>query len=262
MADNRIKKVVIFAGGRGTRLAEQTNFTPKPLVRIGPDPIMVHIMRHFYRAGYREFIIAVGYMSEEFKRYFRDYAFSKRDVVFTKYGMQVQDSSDVEDWVVRVVETGEEATTGQRLNAVKRFIDEGETFFLTYGDSISNVDLSSIEETHFAAKNNVVTITAINKGERFGILKTNGDQKVESFSEKSSNQKELINGGFIACDYSIFDEVSTSSGDLSFEVLTKLAAEGKMSFLHHEGFWHAMDTQKDVDDLNKLYREKPEYFNR
>lgn len=260
MTDNKIKKVVIFAGGRGTRLAEQTNIIPKPLVPVGPDPVMVHIMRHFYAAGYREFIIAVGYMSDEFKKYFRDYTFSKRNVIFSKYGMHVEDSRDTEDWVVRVVETGEESTTGQRLNAVREFIDEGEPFFLTYGDSVSNVPLKEIETIHFKGKNNVVTITAINRTERFGILKTNGDNKVESFSEKSSGSKELINGGFIACDYSLFDEVSAKSGDLSFEVLTKLAAEGKMSFYHHEGFWHAMDTQKDVDDLNKLYEEHREYF--
>lgn len=260
MTDHKIKKVVIFAGGRGTRLAEQTNLIPKPLVPIGNDPVMVHIMRHFYKAGYREFIIAVGYLSDEFKKYFRDYTFSKRDVIFSKYGMHVEDSSETEDWVVRIVETGEEATTGQRLNAVKKFMEEGEPFFLTYGDSISNVPLKEIEKVHFNAENNVVTITAINRGERFGILKTNGDNKVESFSEKSSGSKELINGGFIACDYSVFDEVNEKSGDLSFEVLTKLAAEGKMSYYHHEGFWHAMDTQKDVDDLNKLYKTNPEYF--
>lgn len=260
MAENKIKKVVIFAGGRGTRLAEQTNIIPKPLVPIGPDPVMVHIMRHFYKAGYREFIIAVGYMSDEFKKYFRDYHFSKRDVIFTKYGMHVEDSDEVEDWIVRVVETGEESTTGQRLHKVKRFMEEGEPFFLTYGDSISNVDLSQVEATHFNGKNNTVTITATNRGERFGILRTNRDNNVESFAEKSAGAKELINGGFIACDYSIFDEVNGKTGDLSFEILTKLAAEGKMSYYHHEGFWHAMDTQKDVDDLNKLYKEHREYF--
>jgi glucose-1-phosphate cytidylyltransferase len=261
MTDNRIKKVVIFAGGKGTRLAEQTNLIPKPLVPIGPDPVLIHIMRHFYRAGYREFIIAVGYMSDEFKRYFRDYSLSKRDVIFTKYGMQVSDSEDVEDWVVNIVETGENSTTGQRLNSVRRFLKPGETFFLTYGDSVSDVPLKKVEALHFSQPDNTVTITAINRTERFGILRVNGDNKVANFSEKSSASAEYINGGFIACDYSIFDEVSSEAGDLSFEVLTKLASEGKMSYYPHSGFWHAMDTQKDVDDLNKLYDTHPEYFN-
>lgn len=258
MSESKIKKVVIFAGGKGTRLAEQTKTVPKPLVQIGPDPILVHIMRHFYRAGYREFILAVGYMSDEFKRYFRDYALSKRDVIFTKYGMQVQDSDDIEDWVVRVVETGENSSTGQRLHKIRNHICKGETFFLTYGDSISDVDLKKIEQRHFEG-DNTVTVTAVNHSERFGILRVEGD-KIVNFSEKSSGSTEYINGGFIACDYSIFDEVSEDSGDLSFEVLTNLAKEGRMGYHHHNGFWHAMDTQKDVDDLNKLYDEGSHIF--
>lgn len=258
MAENKIKKVVIFAGGQGTRLAEQTKKIPKPLVPVGPDPVMVHIMRHFYRAGYREFIIAVGYMSDEFKRYFRDYSLSKRDVVFTKYGMQVQDDDDVEDWIVRVVETGENATTGQRLNRIKKYICPGESFFLTYGDSLSDVDLHKVEEIH-RTSTNTVTVTAINHTERFGILRVEGSS-VTNFSEKSSGQVELINGGFIACDYDIFEWVSEDTGDLSFEVLSTLATEGSMGYHHHNGFWHAMDTQKDVDDLNTIYRERPELF--
>lgn len=260
MTENKIKKVVIFAGGKGTRLAEQTNLIPKPLVRIGDAPVMVHIMRHFYRAGYREFIIAVGYMSDEFKKYFSDYSFSKRDVVFTKYGIQVNDSDEVEDWIVRIVETGENSTTGQRLNAIRKYIGPDEPFFLTYGDSVSNVELREVEKTHFKHPDHKVTITAVNRSERFGILRVNGEDKVESFAEKSANSKDLINGGFIACDNSILDEVSEKAGDLSFEVLTKLARQGKMGYHHHKGFWHAMDTQKDVDDLNRIYGESPELF--
>lgn len=258
MTEKKIKKVVIFAGGQGTRLAEQTRNLPKPLVPIGPDPVMVHIMRHFYRAGYREFIIAVGYMSDEFKRYFRDYALSKRDVIFTKYGMQVQDNDDVEDWIVRVVETGENATTGQRLHRVKKYICPGESFFLTYGDSVSDVDLYQVEQLH-RASGNTVTVTAINHSERFGILNVEGNS-VTNFSEKSTGKFELINGGFIACDYDIFEKVNDDSGDLSFEVLSSLASEGSMGFHHHPGFWHAMDTQKDVDNLNRIYEERPELF--
>lgn len=260
MGENKIKKVIIFAGGKGTRLAEQTSLIPKPLIHVGDVPVIVQVMRHFYRSGYREFIIAVGYKSNEFKKYFLDYALTNRDVIFTKYGTHVVDSDEAEDWTVRIIETGLNSTTSQRLHAVKGYINEGEPFFLTYGDSVSNVDLSKVEETHFKHDEHIVTITAVNRSERFGILRVNGDDKVESFSEKSTNVKELINGGFIACDYELFDKVSETSGDLSHDILNVIADEGQMGYHYHSGFWHAMDTQKDVDDLNKLVETNPEFF--
>lgn len=260
MSNQEIKKVVIFAGGEGTRLSELTGTQPKPLVPIGPDPVMVHIMRHFYRAGYREFVIAVGYKGEEFKRYFRDYSLRKRNVTFTKDSIDVHHSEEVEDWIVHIVETGEKSDTGKRLDAVREFIGD-EPFFLTYGDSVSNVDLKAVEALHFArGDNNAATITAINREERFGILKVNPDNGVECFNEKSHNDSELINGGFIACNSSVLDEVNSESGDFSYEILTKLASEGKLSYYRHNGFWHAMDTKRDYDKLNKLYVEKPELF--
>lgn len=256
---NKIKKVVIFAGGMGTRLSEKTELTPKPLVPIGPDPVMVHIMRHFYKAGYREFIIAVGYKSDEFKKYFRDYGFAKRNVTFTKYGHQVEDNNSIEDWIVHVIETGETSSTGQRLNAVKPYLNENEPFFLTYGDSVSNVDLHAIEKHHLN-NDKIATVTAVTKGERFGVLGVDGAGKVTSFSEKDENDAALINGGFIACDYNILDEVNENTGDFSHVTLTNLAIEGKMGYYRHDGFWHAMDTKQDLDKLNQIYSETPELF--
>jgi glucose-1-phosphate cytidylyltransferase len=145
------------------------------------------------------------------------------------------------------------------LNAVKKYIAEGEPFFLTYGDSVSDVPIPEIEKSHLENPNHVVTVTAVDKGERFGVLQVT-DGKITGFSEKSSSKKQLINGGFIACDYTLFDEVNENSGDLSFETLTNLANEGRMNLYYHDGFWHAMDTQKDVDDLNKIYSQSPELF--
>lgn len=260
MTEQEIKKVVIFAGGEGTRLSELTGLRPKPLVPIGPDPVIVHIMRHFYAAGYREFIIAVGYMSEEFKRYFRDYEFHKRDVTFTMAGNYVHHSDEVEDWTVHVVETGERSDTGKRLDAVRSYIGD-EPFFLTYGDSVSDVDLKAVEKLHFSRpEGNLATITAVNREERFGILRVNEENGVECFNEKSQNSNELINGGFIACNPGILDEVNSESGDFSYEVLSSLARDNKLSYYRHDGFWHAMDTKRDYDKLNKLYVEKPELF--
>lgn len=260
MSEQKIKKVVIFAGGEGTRLSELTGMIPKPLVTIGPDPVIVHIMRHFYRAGYREFIIAVGYMSEEFKCYFRDYGFRKRDVTFTKNSTEIHHSDEVEDWTVHIVETGAKSDTGKRLDAVRNYIGD-EPFFLTYGDSVSDVDLATLEATHFARpEGNLATITAIAREERFGILRVNDDGAVESFNEKSDSRTELINGGFIACNPEILNEVNSESGDFSYETLTKLAESDRLSYFRHDGFWHAMDTKRDYDKLNALYVTKPELF--
>lgn len=261
MNNQKIDKVFILAGGRGTRLSEQTQNIPKPLVEIGEDPAILHVMRTFYKKGIRDFYLLVGYKSNYFKRFFNDYMFNKRNVIFTRYGHQIEDSNEAEDWTVHIIETGESSTTGQRVNYIKNYVDEGEPFFLTYGDSMSDVDVKKIEDLHFSQPDeNLVTITAVPIKERFGILKTNGDNLVESFSEKSDNSDQYINGGFIACNYGLLDKINESTGDLSFEVLTKVAKEGKMSYYLHEGFWHAMDTQKDVDDLNKLFKEHPEYF--
>lgn len=257
--ENKIKKVVILAGGEGTRLSEKTELIPKPLVEIGNEPILIHIMRHFYNQGYREFIIAVGYMSNEFKAYFRDYSFSKRNVTFTKYGNSIEDSEEAEDWIVKIVETGPKSSTSQRLNAVKKYLN-GDDFFLTYGDSVSNVDLSEIEKTHYNS-DNLATITAVGMTERFGILKVDEDtNKVIKFSEKTDNSESLINGGFIACRNTLLNEVNSETGDFSFEILTKLSSENKLGYYYHPGFWHAMDTKKDYDNLNKIYKEKPDLF--
>jgi glucose-1-phosphate cytidylyltransferase len=260
MSEQKIKKVVIFAGGEGTRMSELTGLIPKPLVTIGPDPVIVHIMRHFYRAGQREFIIAVGYMSDEFKRYFRDYGFRKSNVTFTKNSTQIHHSEEAEDWTVHIVETGLKSDTGKRLDAVREYIGD-EPFFLTYGDSVSDVDLEALEASHFSRpEGNLATITAIAREERFGILKVNDNGAVESFNEKSDNRSELINGGFIACNPEILNEVDENSGDFSYETLTKLADSNRLSYFRHDGFWKAMDTKRDYDKLNALYCTNPELF--
>ena len=252
----RIPKVVIFAGGEGTRLSEYTELRPKPLVEVGGVPLVVHVMRSFYRQGYREFILAVGYKSEMFKQYFRDYGFFGRNVIFTKYGLSVEDSNEAEDWTVRVIETGRNSTTGQRLHAVKEYLN-GDDFFLTYGDTISNVNLSEVEKT-LRSTDSLATITAVGRSERFGILSVDKDTKmIKSFSEKSNSTEELINGGFIACRNELLQEVDENSGDFSHDTLTRLSNEGKISYHHHRGFWQAVDTKRDVDSLSKILEENP-----
>lgn len=258
MIEPRIKKVVIFAGGEGTRLSEKTELTPKPLVPIGNDPVIVHIMRHFYSQGYKEFILLVGYKSEQFKQYFRDYDFRGRSVSYCSVnGMKIH-GAPREDWTVHVVETGETSETGRRLSLAREFIGYDD-FFLTYGDSVSDVDLLAVESAHFAG-DNLVTMTAVAREERFGIIKTDNISQIESFSEKADAPENLINGGFMACDNKLLEKVTPQSGDYSYEILTKLAVDGHLGFYRHDGFWHAMDTKRDLDKLTKIYKETPELF--
>lgn len=264
MTENKIKKVVIFAGGKGTRMSELTEELPKPLVTVGGEPILVHIMRHFYSQGYKEFIIATGYKGDYFKKYFRDYLFLGRNVTFTKDEMSIDfDCNEKEDWTVHIVDTGEEAETAQRLHRVREYIGK-EDFFLTYGDSMSDVNLHEVEEVHFRKKDEgkLATITAIAKGEKFGILDLAEDNNVTKFREKAVSKKQYINGGFIACSNELLDEVSENSGDFSFETLSNLSDQGRLSYYIHEGFWRAMDSKKDRDDMEKVFKESPELFHK
>lgn len=254
----KIDKVVIFAGGKGTRLSELTIDTPKPLVEIGGVPVVVHIMRHFYRHGCREFILATGYKSNDFKRYFRDYAFNNASVTFSKKQMNVHACAEAEDWTVHVVETGEEATTSQRLDAVRDYID-GDDFFLTYGDSLSDVDLGALTEVH-GANGTAATLTAVTKGERFGILNTDSNGSVTKFREKATASEQLINGGFIACSPRLLDWVNSASGDFGFETLAALSDAGELGYRRHDGWWFAMDTKSEKDELEKIFVTKPELF--
>lgn len=250
-------KVVIFAGGAGTRLSELTGEVPKPMVEIGGTPIVVHIMRHFYAAGYRDFILAVGYMSEQFKRWFMEHPYRGRDMVFTSRGQEVLGPEN-EDWSVSIVETGLDASTAQRLHRVKEYLNDA-PFFLTYGDCVSNVDLEEIYKKH-RLNDDLITITAVPKDERYGLLKVDGQGGVKEFSEKTSQKEELINGGFMLCSPEVLEWVDDNSGDFSHETLTRIAAAGRMGYHLHDGFWRPCDTKRDFDLLNKLWSESPELF--
>lgn len=257
-ADNRINKVVIFAGGKGTRMSELTHTTPKPLVPVGGDPIVLHIMRHFYRQGYKEFILALGYRSLNFKQFFRDYILRDRDVSFSDGTMRVH-GEHKEDWTVHLVETGLESTTGQRLHAVREYIGDDD-FFLTYGDSISDVNFHEVEQEHYGNNQTLVTLTAVTKGEKFGILEVDETGAVTKFSEKSADSKQLINGGYMACSNNLLDLVDDNSGDFSFDTLSKLSKNHQLGYYEHTGVWKAMDSKRDHDEMCKLFKEMPELF--
>lgn len=257
----QINKVVIFAGGKGTRLGEYTHSTPKPLVPVDGEPIVIHLMRSLYAQGYTEFILALGYKANEFKKYFRDYSFKGKSVTFSPYGMKIHDDNDsVEDWTVHLVETGEETETGRRLDMVRNYIGNDD-FLLTYGDGLSDVDMRAVEAIH-KDSDKLITITAVPMQERFGILGVDGEGSVHTFAEKSDNKESYINGGFMVCSNQVLDQVNEKSADLAYDVLTRLAPEGKLGYFVHHGFWKAMDSKKDLDDLEKIAKARPELFGR
>lgn len=186
-------------------------------------------------------------------------------MIVTKEGYQLSGPpDDAEDWVVHLIETGEDTTTGGRLAYMKDAFNPGEQFWLTYGDSLSDVDLEMVEKLHNMKidhdKQPIVTLTAIQRAERFGALKVDKNGKVLQFSEKIADPEDRINGGYIACSYDIFNYVDKNSGDFSKEILSKIADKGLQRAYIHDGFWAACDSKRDRDNLNQLYSDHPELF--
>lgn len=253
MTENKIDTVVIFAGGKGTRFAEMTQHTPKPLIPVSGVPIIVRIMRHFYSQGYTNFVIPVGYLGDQFKVFFKDYPLHKSNVFITDGEAMRVEKYGGEKWNVSIIDTGAESTTAQRLHQVKKYLDD-KPFFLTYGDSVSDVDLKKVEEKFFETPGTIVTITAASKKERFGLLEfEENSDRVSSFREKEEVRPKFINGGFMVCSPEIFEHVNENSGDFSFETLTNLVNAGKVTAYKHNGFWHPMDSQRDHEELEKIF---------
>lgn len=244
-------KAVILAGGFGTRLAEYTSDLPKPMVRIGGTPILLHIMDHYAHFGVTEFIIAAGYKSEVIKRFFLELPLLAADFqVNTLTGKTTRLSSASErDWNVTVVDTGLESMTGGRLLRLKKYL-EGETFFLTYGDGLSNVNINFALQQHKSEKN-LVTVTAVRPSARFGELEVDGT-RVISFQEKPQLRNGWINGGFFVVDSEFLDYIDDDKTILEQDPLEKVASAGLLGAHLHEGFWQCMDTKRDRDYLDQL----------
>lgn len=247
-------KVVILCGGVGTRLREETEFRPKPMVNIGSHPILWHIMKHYSQFGCKDFILALGYKSEMIKNYFCHYELMNNDVTIElgqPENMCIHHSHDEAGWKITLANTGEKALKGARLKKVERYIT-GDTFMMTYGDGIADVDINALLAFH-KAHGKLVTVTGINLTARFGELKIEGD-RVGMFSEKPKNNKTLINGGFFVFNKAIFDYLSMDdSCDLEVGPLDQIAKEGQLMVYKHRGFWACMDTLRDMEYLNKLW---------
>jgi len=244
-------KVVILAGGRGTRLSEETHAIPKPMVSIGGRPIIWHIMSHYARHGFDDFVVACGYKGYVLKEYFSNYLRHRSDIrVDLASGEEIVLSGDAEDWRVTLVDTGDDTMTGGRIRRLQPHLDG--RFLLTYGDGVSNVPLDRLI-AHHEATGATATITAVSPPPRFGMLEI-ADGKVQAFAEKPSRPHDRINGGFFVVEPEIF--ALLDGDDCVFEVgpLESLARAGKLAAYVHDGFWHPMDTLRDRDELDALAR--------
>jgi glucose-1-phosphate cytidylyltransferase len=248
-------KVVILAGGLGTRLTEETELKPKPMVEIGGRPILWHIMKHYAHHGFKEFFIALGYRGEIVKRFFLDYAsLSGSMTVDLSQGIVNNHENDCEDWLVHLKDTGHDTNTGGRVKRLQSSLGN-ETFMLTYGDGVSNIDLSQLLAFHRAHKR-IATVTAVRPPSRFGGLIFAGDLVTE-FTEKPQIGEGWINGGFMVFEPAVFDYLKDDDSSLENDALEKLAADKQLVAFRHEEFWQCMDTMREVRLLESLWRSNP-----
>lgn len=244
---------MILAGGLGTRLSEETGLKPKPMVEIGGRPILWHIMKLYLHHGIDDFIICCGYKGYMIKEYFANYRLHMSDLrVETAKGVIEFNNSQAENWRISLVDTGEHTMTGGRLARVRQYLHDAESFCLTYGDGLSDVDIAStirFHEKHGA----VATVTAVRPPSRFGVLQMSQD-RVSSFAEKPAGDQDWINGGFFVLSPRVFDYLDGGDGAVwEREPLEALAAEGQLRAFRHEGFWQPMDTMRDRNALEALW---------
>jgi glucose-1-phosphate cytidylyltransferase len=245
-------KVAILAGGLGTRLSEETTIKPKPMVEIGGKPLLWHIMNIYAFYGFKEFIIALGYKGEIIKDYFMNYHYRSRSITVQLKTGEVSMHNDAgEDWIVHLLDTGMNTNTGGRVKCVADFVGN-ETFMLTYGDGVSNVNIPQLIEFH-KTKNRLVTMTAVRPPARFGRMVIEDHQVVE-FKEKPQIGEGWINGGFFVLESGIKQYIPDDQTAWEFESLEQLAADGQLSAYRHNDFWQCMDTIRDVDNLERLWQ--------
>lgn len=247
-------KVVILAGGFGTRLSEETIVIPKPMVEIGGKPILWHIMKIYSAHGFNDFIICLGYKGYVIKEYFLNYFYHTSDITVDLQSGEISiHNSYTENWRVTLVDTGLNTMTGGRVKRIKDFVGN-ETFMLTYGDGVSDVNLNDLLDYH---KNHgkLATVTAVQPAGRFGTLTINDTGLVSKFVEKPAGDGAWINGGFFVLEPKIFDYIEGDHTVWEREPLEKLAEEGNLVAYKHYGFWKAMDTLRDKMELEKIWQE-------
>ena len=248
-------KVVILAGGLGTRISEESHLKPKPMIEIGGMPILWHIMKFYSSYGLNEFIICAGYKQQVIKDFFNDYFIHHSDVTF-----DFTNSTDklkvhktyTEKWKVTVADTGLNTMTGGRLKRIKRYLGD-EPFLMTYGDGVSDVDINELINFH-KEHGKLATMTVVNAGQRFGVIKMSKDgATISSFREKKDADGNPINGGFMVLDPKVLDYIEDDSTVFEKSPLERLAKDGELMGYKHEGFWQCMDMKKDKDNLEEMW---------
>ncbi|MEI6970265.1 MAG: glucose-1-phosphate cytidylyltransferase [bacterium] len=244
-------KVVILCGGMGTRMAEETELRPKPMVEIGGRPILWHIMKHYAGHGFNEFFLALGYKGEHIKRFFVDYYTLNRNItVDLSTGNVKRYETENENWIVHLMDTGHDTMTGGRLKRLEPWL-RNEPFMLTYGDGLSNVDLSDLEKFH-RRNGRIATITAVRPPSRFGGLVFSGNL-VSKFTEKPETGEGWINGGFMVLQPEVFKHLKDDRSVLEVDAIQRLGAKRQLAARRHDGFWQCMDTLRDKRVLDKLW---------
>lgn len=249
-------KVVILAGGYGSRMREETEFKPKPMVEIGGKPLLWHILKFYKHYGFNEFIICMGYKQEKIIEYFVDFMSLSKNINITLGDSNIlnykNNETDLKNVKVTLVDTGLKANTGGRIKQIKNEVGLGNSFMLTYGDGLSNVDIKQLVNFH-KTNNGLLTFSSTKTKSRFGVIKTNSDNLVTSFDEKGELENK-INCGFMVCDYQVFDCIN---GDESFEqnTLKNIAKDNNLYAYNHDGYFQPMDTYREALALNKLWQD-------
>jgi glucose-1-phosphate cytidylyltransferase len=248
-------KVVILAGGLGTRISEESDFKPKPMIEIGGKPILWHIMKIYSHYGYNDFIICCGYKAYVIKDYFHHYYMHQADMTIDlEHNTTEYHGSSAEPWRVTLVDTGLNTMTGGRIKKIQKYIGN-ETFLLTYGDGVGNIDIPTLVDFHKKSGCSA-TLTAVQPFGRFGAIEMGLDNKITSFTEKPKGDGAWINAGFFVCESAVFDYIR--NGDATVwerEPLESLARDGQLGAYRHEGFWRPMDTLRDKNELEKHWAE-------
>lgn len=246
-------KVVLLAGGYGTRISEESHLKPKPMIEIGDKPILWHIMKEYSYYGFNEFIICCGYKQHVIKEWFADYYLYNCDVTFdfaNENSMEVH-SSVTEPWKVTLVDTGLNTMTGGRVKRIQKYVGD-EPFMLTYGDGVSDVNIRKVLEFH-RVHGRLLTLTAVNVGQRFGVLDINNKNEICTFREKSVNDGSRINAGYMVCQPEVFSYIKGDETVFEKEPLMKLAEQGQLMAYKHDGYWQCMDTKREKEKLDELW---------
>ena len=249
-------KVVLLAGGLGTRLSEETVTKPKPMVEIGGMPILWHIMKIYSAHGFNDFVICLGYKGYMIKEYFANYFLHKSDVTIdlSNNSMFIHDSQ-AEPWKITLIDTGDDSMTGGRIKRIQQHVNN-KTFMLTYGDGVGNINIKELADFH-SSHGKYCTITSVQPSGRFGALDISDDMSVRSFLEKPKGDGSWINGGYMVCEPQIFDFINDGDSTVwEKEPMEQIATLGQMHAYKHYGFWRPMDTLRDKHDLNQMWEQK------